>query len=161
MPYDPNEPDVLLSVSSEAEAVAIVTALADYEIQAMSVGGFTSGFKAEAPGTVAVVVKRLDFDRAKRALQDIQETTAHIDWSKVDVTESVEPHTTATNMSMKNTPSVLLNRVWWTVELLGIVVCFFIYLFTRTLSPGLIYALTALAVIGIFLALSPFAARRY
>jgi hypothetical protein len=161
MPYDPSEPDVLLSVSSEAEAVAIVTALADYEIQAMSVGGFTSGFKAEAPGEVAVVVKRLDFDRAKRALQEIQENTAHIDWSKVDVTESVEAHTTAANVGLKTTPSVILNRVWWTIELLGVAVCFFIWLFTRVLSPGLIYALTALAVIGIFMALSPFAARRY
>ena len=48
----------------------------------------------------------------------------------------------------------------WTVELLGIAICAIVWLFTRQLTPWLVYTLTALALIGLFLALSPFAARR-
>jgi len=69
---DPNQPQTLLKVSSEIEAAAIVTALADFDIQAMAVGGFLSGFKIAAPGDAAVVVKAADLDRAKLALDEIR-----------------------------------------------------------------------------------------
>ena len=84
---DPTHPETLLTVSTEIEAAAIVTALAEYDVEALTVGGYTSGFKAEAPGNVAVVVKLADFDRAKQALTKIQAEQTEIDWSKVDVTE--------------------------------------------------------------------------
>jgi hypothetical protein len=160
MPSDPNSPDVLLSVSSEIEAAAIVTALAEYDIQAISVGGYTSGFKAEAPGVVAVVVKLAEFDCAKQALMEIREQQGQIDWSKVDVTETPEAHTIVQEAgSPASAPSSILGHVWWLVELLGVAICFIIWLFTRRLTPMLIYALTALALLGLFLALSPFARR--
>jgi hypothetical protein len=161
MTSDPNSPDVLLSVSSEIEAAAIVTALAEYDIKAISVGGYTSGFKAEAPGVVAIVVKLADFDRAKQALTEIRQQQAQIDWSKVDVTETPEEAHIAVPEagSHASAQSSILGHVWWLVELIGVAICFIIWLFTRQLTPMLVYAVTALAILGLFLALSPFARR--
>ena len=73
MTPDPQQPETLLSVPTEVEAAAIVTALAEYDVKAMAVGGYTSGFKAEAPGGVAVVVKHADIERAKQALAEIRQ----------------------------------------------------------------------------------------
>ena len=48
MSRDPNSPSSLLSVANEIEAAGIVTALAGYDIEASTVGGFTAGYKAKA-----------------------------------------------------------------------------------------------------------------
>lgn len=72
MTSDPNSPEVLLKVPTEFEAAAIVGALADHGVGALTTGGYTSGFQAEAPGNVAVVVKHVDIDRAKQVLAEIQ-----------------------------------------------------------------------------------------
>ena len=90
MTSDPNNPEVLLSVANEIEAGAIVTALAECGIEAFAAGGYTSGFKAEAPGSIALLVKRAELDRAKRVLVELQEEREEIDWSKVDVGETPE-----------------------------------------------------------------------
>jgi hypothetical protein len=157
---DPNRPDTLLSVSTEIEAAAIVTALAEYGIQALTVGGYISGFKAEVPSSVAVVVKRADFDPAKQALTEIRQQQADIDWSKVDVTETLEsPADAGEAATAESVPSLVMARVWWLVELLGIAICLVIWLFTQQLTPALVYAATTLALSGIFLALFPFARR--
>lgn len=162
MTSDPNRPEVLLAVSSEVEAAVIVTALEPHEIEAITVGGYTSGFKAEAPGTVAVVVKMADFDRAKQALAEIREQQGEVDWSKVDVMETAEETANADDAkNAKPVPSGVLYRTWWMVEILGITICLIAWLFTRELTPLLIYAVAALAVVGIFLALAPLAIRRY
>jgi hypothetical protein len=87
MTNDPDSPCVLLSVANEIEAGSILTALADYDIEASTVGGFTSGFKAEAPGSVQILVRRADLDRANRALAEIRHDEGKIDWSSVDVGE--------------------------------------------------------------------------
>jgi hypothetical protein len=161
MTPDPNRPEVLLTVSTEIEAGAIVTALAECDIQALSIGGYTSGFKAEAPGSVAVVVKRADFDRAKQALAEIREQQSRIDWSKVDVTETLEAESDAEDIgSAAPAPPIVINHLWWILELLGIAICLVVWLFTRQLTPLLVYAATALALIGVLLALFPFAVRR-
>jgi len=161
MTRDPHNPEALLSVSNEIEAAAIVTALAEYDIKALAVGGHISGFKAEAPGNVAVVVKLADFDRAKQALTEIRQQQASIDWSNVDVMETPETAALAGEPA-SDRPSwrVGPTHFWWTVELLGIAVCLIVWLFTRELTPALVYAAAALALFGIFLALSPFAADR-
>ena len=71
MNANPNDLEVLTSVPSEVEAAAIVTVLSDRGIQATAAGGYTSGFKAEAPGTVNVLVKRTDVERARKAIDQV------------------------------------------------------------------------------------------
>jgi hypothetical protein len=65
--------DVLTRVRNEMEASVIVQCLADCGIAASSVGGFTSGFKAEAPGDVAVLVKHDELELAKNELATFRE----------------------------------------------------------------------------------------
>jgi len=72
-------------VPSEMEAAAIVDALAEHGIRARAVGGYTSGFRAEAPGDVKVVVGRADMARAEEVLAEIRSEPVEVDWSKVDV----------------------------------------------------------------------------
>jgi hypothetical protein len=160
MATDLSAPDVLLSVSNEIEAAAIVTALAEYDVDALSVGGYTSNFMTSAPGGVAVVVKLADFDRAKQSLTEIQEQQADIDWSNVDVTETPEDQTvTREAHSVRPSYSLVPMHFWWLVEGVGISACFITWLFTRELTPTLVYSSTVLAIAGLFLAMYPFARR--
>ena len=71
MPADPDRPVVLSSVPSEAQAVMIVAALEDRGIQARTQGELTSGFRAEAPGQVQVLVRLSDLERAREVLDTI------------------------------------------------------------------------------------------
>lgn len=90
MANDPSCPCELLSVASEIEATAIVTALAQYDIEASTTGGFTSGFQAEAPGSVQILVRSSDLGRAELALAEIRADQGNIDWSTIDVGEPEE-----------------------------------------------------------------------
>lgn len=63
--------EVLIGAPTEAEASIIVGFLADRRIAARAVGGFTAGFRAEAPGDVSVLVKRADLERAQNALRSV------------------------------------------------------------------------------------------
>lgn len=85
MMTDPNNPEVLIAVPTDVEATAIVTALAERGVQASTTGGFTAGFRAEAPGQVSVIVRHSDLAQAKHELAEIKIEIAEIDWSKVDV----------------------------------------------------------------------------
>ena len=85
MSDDPNSPRVLLSVASEVEAAGIVTALAGYDIEATVTGGFTLGFRTEAPGDAKILVRLADLDRARQALAEIRGEQGQIDWSMIDV----------------------------------------------------------------------------
>jgi hypothetical protein len=60
---------VLRSVANEIEAALIVNVLGDYGIAATATGGFISGFKAEAPGDVCVLVKQSELQVARQALE--------------------------------------------------------------------------------------------
>ena len=71
MPDDPNRPVVLTSVPSEAQAVMIVAALDERGIEARIQGELTSGFRAEAPGQVQVIVRQADLDRARAIIEAI------------------------------------------------------------------------------------------
>jgi Putative prokaryotic signal transducing protein len=84
---DPENVVRLIGVRHEAEAGILVAALAERGIRAVSSGSYTSGFRAEAPGDVSVLVEEMDLERAKAALKEIQEQSADIDWSQVDVGE--------------------------------------------------------------------------
>ena len=56
-------------------------------IRGTVVGGFTAGFRAEAPGGATVMVLENDLPRAKEILAELRKHGADIDWSKVDVDE--------------------------------------------------------------------------
>ncbi len=84
MAADPSSPEVLVSLADEMEAAAIASVLADHGIRARVIGGYTSGFRAEAPGEVRVVVGQADMARAQTVLAEIRDEPAEIDWSRVD-----------------------------------------------------------------------------
>lgn len=75
----------LTRVTSEVEAATIVTALAAQGIKATATGGYTAGFRAEAPGYVNVVVRHEDLTKAKQVLAELQQDESDVDWSQVDV----------------------------------------------------------------------------
>jgi hypothetical protein len=85
MTEDPNNPVLLTEVPTQVEATAIKTALTGFDVEATTTGGYTSGFQAEAPGWVRVLVRDSDLDRAKVALAEIKKEMADFDWSQVDV----------------------------------------------------------------------------
>lgn len=87
MSDDPNAPEVLASVPNDIEAAAIVAALEAEGIGASATGGYTAGFRAEAPGDVNVIVRRHELQRAKQVLAEIEGASDDIDWSQVDVGE--------------------------------------------------------------------------
>jgi hypothetical protein len=87
MSRDAEDLIVLISVPNEIEAAAIVAALDQDGIRAVATGGLTSGFKAEAPGEVQVLVKGSDAERAQQTLREIHSRENPIDWSEVDVGE--------------------------------------------------------------------------
>lgn len=58
--------------SSEIAAGVLVNVLADAGIRATAVGGFTAGFRAEAPGWVEVKVFQRDAERAQEIIAEIK-----------------------------------------------------------------------------------------
>ena len=57
---------------TEAGASVLVAVLADEGIRAVATGGFTAGFKAEAPGWVTVQTLESDAERAKTILAELK-----------------------------------------------------------------------------------------
>lgn len=84
MTVDPNNPEILTSVTSDIEAAAIVAALASQGIEASTTGSFTAGFRAEAPGDIHVIVRQQDLVRALQIFNHLKEAD-DLDWSQVDV----------------------------------------------------------------------------
>lgn len=78
------KPVRLTRVYYESEAAILMTALEARGIRANSTGGFTSGFRAEAPGMVEVWVDSKDLEEAKQVLEGIKDEASEIDWSQVD-----------------------------------------------------------------------------
>jgi len=75
----------LVQVATEIEAEAIAAALEEHGIRAETAGGYTAGFRAEAPGMVRILVRSEDLAKARVALEQIQKDRAESDWSKVDI----------------------------------------------------------------------------
>lgn len=95
MSVDSTRLKVLASLTNEFEAAALVNALANQGIRAKAVGEYTSGFRAEAPGGVSVVVRQDDYPQAEKVLAGVQSEGAEIDWSEVDIRSgqsSLDPH---------------------------------------------------------------------
>ncbi len=63
-------PIVLTTVMTEAEAAILVAQLEDHGIAAQISGGLTGGFRAEAPGSVRVLVHEENMERAKALLAE-------------------------------------------------------------------------------------------
>lgn len=71
MSTDPNEPVVLTSVPSEIEATLIADALQEQGFQVVMEGELTSGYRAEAPGEIRLMVRREQFEQARKALEEL------------------------------------------------------------------------------------------
>ena len=93
---------VLTRVPNELEAALIVNTLTEYGIPATATGGFTSGFKAEAPGDVRVLVKRSDIAAARDLLRAATE----------DVEDATPPLGDESPNSVAEEPSPELARAW-------------------------------------------------
>lgn len=61
-------PVILTNVLNEQIAQLIINALRDEDIEAVTTGGLTAGFRAEAPGEVHIMVHERDLARAKNVL---------------------------------------------------------------------------------------------
>jgi hypothetical protein len=71
MTRNPDSLVPLVLLADEFEAATIASLLREQGIPAQATGGFTSGFRAEAPGDVRVVVFRKDLERARGLLAEI------------------------------------------------------------------------------------------
>jgi hypothetical protein len=58
--------------STEVAATVLVAALADEGIRAVATGGFTAGFRTEAPGWVKVQTLEKDSQRAREIISEIK-----------------------------------------------------------------------------------------
>ena len=59
--------------STEVAAKLLVSLLVEQGIRAVAVGGFTAGFRAEAPGWVQVKTMEADADRARQLIAEVEE----------------------------------------------------------------------------------------
>ncbi len=57
----------------ESAALILVSILEDAGIRAIATGGFTAGFRAEAPGVVKVQTFEVDAERARQVISEIRE----------------------------------------------------------------------------------------
>ena len=87
MTTDPDNPETLAAVKTEAEATIIAGMLEENGIEATVTGGFTSGFKAGVPGEVRVLVRNSDLARAADLLDEVHPADEDID---EDFDEDVE-----------------------------------------------------------------------
>ena len=65
---DPTRPKKLETFNDNYSASILVARLEENNIKATAVGGFVSGFQAESPGYVDVVVVQSQYDKAKLLL---------------------------------------------------------------------------------------------
>ena len=76
--------------AGEIEATLVANELKNLGIPAEASGTLTAGFRAEAPGSVKVLVREQDFTEAKQILDDYTRSRQEIDWDSVDVGEQTE-----------------------------------------------------------------------
>ena len=79
----------LVRTRDEMAASLFLGALKEAGIRAEVAGGFTAGFRAEAPGYVDVVVRKKNLAEAQTVLRSFQDNEP-IEWSKVDVGEPTD-----------------------------------------------------------------------
>lgn len=64
------EPVIIAQYATEIEATFAANALSEAGIRCEMVGGASSGFKAETPGHVRLLVSQKDADKARLVLED-------------------------------------------------------------------------------------------
>jgi hypothetical protein len=116
MPEKSDRLEVLTRVANDVEASLIVQRLADFGITASAVGGFTSGFRAEAPGDVAILIKQDDLARAKDALASIRQEHLAEQATDDEEDEPVQPTLPKTKPMHAN-----CRNAYWPLGLLGAV----------------------------------------
>ena len=75
--------------SMESAALILVSVLKDAGIRAIATGGFTAGFRAEAPGMVKVQTFEADAERARQVIAVIRELPEDAIASEDITTEAV------------------------------------------------------------------------
>jgi hypothetical protein len=106
----------LTSARNELEAAIVVNALEDEGIKGVMSGVHTTGFRAEAPGWVEVLVTEEDMPRAQRVLNHVRPGEQDIDWSTIDVGEPEEPVVSDT------TPQLASLRLWRRIVFVFVVI---------------------------------------
>jgi hypothetical protein len=76
MTTDPDSPTIVYEAENAIEAGAIVTSLEAEGIETTTTGLYTSGFQAEAPGPVRVVVRQSQADKARHILEELKREAA-------------------------------------------------------------------------------------
>jgi hypothetical protein len=76
---------LLMKFAEEFEANSLLHELAANSIDAVVTGGFTAGFRAEAPGSVTVLVRQSDWERARATVLEWERNRGQTDWSSIDV----------------------------------------------------------------------------
>jgi hypothetical protein len=139
--------EVVARVPVEANASLIVQFLADHGIEATQVGGFTSVFKAEAPGWCSVVVKHNDLERAKAALKEAQHewSLEEVDEAEVVAADEAAP---AEEPLDEDANATLLEHLWWLIAVVGLSFAVTGYLFTRSI-PLLNYSLPIILLLAL------------
>jgi hypothetical protein len=100
-------------VPNEIEAALIVNTLEAQGISATATGGYVSGFKAEAPGDIRVLVMRSDLQAAREAM-DVASASS----------DPNEGTTADTPAAAKTVPPELINA--WRSAIIGLVVLPFV-----------------------------------
>lgn len=77
----------LAILSGEIEAKLLADELKNRGIAAEASGTLTAGFRAEAPGSVKVLVHEKDLAVAKQIMAEYLASKQAIDWDQVDVGE--------------------------------------------------------------------------
>ncbi len=77
----------LATFDTEIQATLVANELKSQGVQAEPSGTFTAGFRAEAPGSVKVLVHDHDLARAQAIYDDFLVSRKDIDWDNVDVGE--------------------------------------------------------------------------
>ena len=86
--HESNESVVTLAVFTEDMlARMLAEALESEDIQCEVEGGVTSGFRAETPTVVKVIVHRSDQERAQAVFEEWEHAGDSIDWDDVDLGE--------------------------------------------------------------------------
>ena len=84
--HDDEDLVTVATCATEVEASILVNVLRDAGIKAVAVGGFTAGFRAEAPGWVQVKTLAEDAERSKVVISEIRPLTpAEMDQLEDDV----------------------------------------------------------------------------
>jgi hypothetical protein len=101
------------------EAGVIVATLEEHGIRSTFNGQTTSGFRAEAPGWVQVIVAEEDMPRAQALLDEVRDDEAEVNWSAVDVGEPED------SSNEHFTPKMMPIAVWAVIAMIVLVLLVF------------------------------------